>query len=257
MSADLMTEIDTADNGGDITNLLVPGTGMFLPAHALLTDPARRAQFREDLRLLTQNLIDRHKNSAAASNRWMFWGRTARFNRFNAMQTDFGHNIKSYAMVHNANQLYPDRPWDALAADRAILLERAWDGLAARWNQDLRNFMPGNVDRRQRLVDARRGRPAAGRPRPRQRVRPRRPARPERAEVPRRVRRPRPGLPRPRDLAPGAPHRSAGAPTGNRKSFFGKNMLHNFEHALVLYLHGRRWKGSPPGCTTPCLRTRH
>jgi hypothetical protein len=30
-----------------------------------------------------------------------------------------------------------------------------------------------------------------------------------------------------------------------RKSFFGKNMLHNSEHALIMYLHGRAFEGRP------------
>ena len=33
LTYDLSTEVDTGANGGDITNLLVPGTAMFLPEH--------------------------------------------------------------------------------------------------------------------------------------------------------------------------------------------------------------------------------
>ena len=33
--------------------------------------------------------------------------------------------------------------------------------------------------------------------------------------------------------------------TDLRKSFFGKNMLHNHEHALIMYLHGRALEGKP------------
>src|ERR1044072_1056224 len=175
----------------------------------------------------------------------MFWERTASFNRFNAMQTDFGHNIKSYAMVHNANQLYPDRPWDALAPDRTILLERAWDAPAARWNQDLRNFMPGNVtadsdwwthdeaDQLLAALDLADGFAHADQLAQSSQefldvYVDRDPAHPARETWQRVLRTDLPG-----------------APTGNRKSFFGKNMLHNFEHALVLYLHGRQMEGDP------------
>ena len=105
LTYDLSTEVDTGANGGDITNLLVPGTSIFLPNAALLTDPARRAQFENDLRLLTQSLIDKHKNTATSANPWMFWGRTLRIGNFNAAQTDFGHNIKSYEMIHNATRV--------------------------------------------------------------------------------------------------------------------------------------------------------
>ena len=47
----------------------------------------------------------------ATTDPWWFWGRTLRFGNFNAAQTDFGHNIKSYEMIHNANQMFADRPW--------------------------------------------------------------------------------------------------------------------------------------------------
>ena len=74
----------------------------------------------------------------------MFWGRTGR-QALDSAQTDFGHNIKSYAMIHNANQVFPDRPWDDLAADRSTLLGRAWDPTADRWNEDLTSFEPADV----------------------------------------------------------------------------------------------------------------
>ncbi len=32
--------------------------------------------------------------------------------------------------------------------------------------------------------------------------------------------------------------------TTHRKSFFGKNMLHAHEHALIMFLHGRRWRAA-------------
>ena len=92
LTYDLATEVDTGGNGGDITNLLVPGTAISLPNAALLSDPARRAQFKSDLRLLTEILIARHKNTTATNpaNRFWFWGRTARFGMFNSARTDFG-----------------------------------------------------------------------------------------------------------------------------------------------------------------------
>ena len=84
---------------------------MLLPNIDLLHDPARRAQFRDDLRRVTESLLARHKNTRPTANTWWFWGRSFRFGNFGAAQTDFGHNIKSYEMIHNANQIFPDRPW--------------------------------------------------------------------------------------------------------------------------------------------------
>ena len=142
LSYDLATELDPGDNGGDITDLLVPGTACSCRTSTLLSDPGRRAQFRDDLRRVTDILVTRHKNSAAASNKWWFWGRTLRFGNFGASFTDFGHNIKSYEMIHNANQVFPDRPWSSLAADRDVLMSQAWDDGATRWNERLQ-LRPG------------------------------------------------------------------------------------------------------------------
>ena len=41
---------------------------------------------------------------------------------------------------------------------------------------------------------------------------------------------------------------------GTEKSARGKNMYHVFEHALVMYLHGRAMEGVPASCTTRCPR---
>ena len=245
LNYDLTAEVDTGDNGGDITNLLVPGTAISLPNAALLSDPARRSQFKSDLRLLTEILIARHKNIAAVNpaNRFWFWGRTGQFGAFNAPQTDFGHNIKSYEMIFNANNMFADRPWDSLGTDRDNLLNRAWDNTAARWNEKIvRNFMPGNVepdsgwwihdeaDQTLAALDL-----AEGFARKEQLARsaqtfldvyvdddPAYPARETFARVER-----------------------TGLETDLRKSFFGKNMLHNHEHALIMYLHGRALEGMP------------
>jgi hypothetical protein len=241
LTYDLATEVDTADNGGDITNLLVPGTALLLPTAALLTDPKRRAQFRSDLRTVTNNLIANHKNRTGA-NRWWFWGRTERFGGFNAQQTDFGHNIKSYAMIHNANKIFADHPWEALATDRTTMLGRAWDDPVARWNQRLRSFMPGNVepdsawwvhneaDQLLAALNLSNGF-----------VHNAQLARSAQSWLDVYV-----------DRDPAYPVRETfvrvertGLMTDLRKSTFGKNMLHTHEHALIMYLHGRALEGKP------------
>jgi hypothetical protein len=251
LTYDLSTEIDTNGNGGDITNYLVPGTAFLLPTIGLLSDPHRNAQFRTDLRNVTQALIDRHKNTAAnnAGNRWMFWGRTARFGNFNAAQTDFGHNIKSYAMIHNANQLFADRPWTNLADDRTRMLDRAWDDAVGRWNQQPRGFALGNVeldsawwihDEADQLLAAvgltdgftgTQGRDRLDRL-----------ARSTQFFLDEYVDHKSPvheTFSRVFRIPP------ANEDEGQSKSAFGKNMLHNMEHALVLYLHGRALEGRP------------
>jgi N-acylglucosamine 2-epimerase len=244
LTYDLSTEVDTNNNGGDITNYLVPVTAMYLSNTAILTDPDRRAQFRNDIRLLTQSLIDHHKNSAAAANKWWFWGRTLRFGNFNALQTDFGHNIKSYEMIYNADQMFPDHPWASLAADRTTLLDRAWDDAASRWNQKLRNFQLGNVepdsawwihdeaDQTLASLDINEGF--------------------TQARVNQLARSGQTWLDVYVDRDPAYPVRETffrvarnGTDTDLRKSGFGKNMLHAHEHALIMYLHGRKLEGKP------------
>ena len=155
------------------------------------------------------------------------------------LQTDFGHTIKSHEMIHNANQVFADRPWDGLASDRDVLLAKAWDEPAARWHDDLVDFASGAVepdspwwvhdeaDQTLAALDLREdfarsewlARSAQGwldafvDP-----------------EFPHETwQRP---LARPPD--PGRRRRSPRA---------GKNMYHVFEHTLVMYLHGRAMEG--------------
>ena len=242
LTYDLVNEVDTGGNGGDITDLLVPGTALLLPNVDLLHDPARRTQFRDDLRRVTEILLARHKNSAATANAWWFWGRSLRFGNFGAAETDFGHNIKSYEMIHNANQMYADRPWSGLATDRDALLAAAWDDPFDRWNERLRSFAgtPSSIERdsawwihaeadqtlaaldlsdgfahQQQLADSAQSWLKVF-------VDRESPARETVARVSR-----------------------VAADNDPRKSFRGKNMLHAHEHALIMYLHGRALEGLP------------
>jgi mannose/cellobiose epimerase-like protein (N-acyl-D-glucosamine 2-epimerase family) len=242
---DLSTEVDTGGNGGDITNLLVPGTALLLPNAALLSDPARREQFLADLRRITDGLIARHRVADAVPNRrWLFWGRTGRIGNFMSAQTDFGHTLKSYAMIHNANNRFPDRPWSTpeLIADRDTALARAWDEDAGRWNQRLRNFQPGNVEpdsawwihaEADQLLAALNLRNGFA----------------HRAQLARSA---QTWLDIYFDRDPAFPAgegwtriERTGTETNLSKSSFGKNMLHSPEHALILYLHGRMLEARP------------
>ena len=218
-----------------------PGTAIFLPNAALLTDPARRTQFRDDLRRLTEILIARHKNTAAATRPWWFWGRTLRFGNFNAAQTDFGHNIKSYEMIHNANQIVRGPPLvRARLPTGTSCCPAPGTPRPARWNQRLLNFKPGTVERDSEWwIHAEADQTLAA-----------------------------------LDLSNGFAHQDQLAASAQswldvyvdrsspvretfarvarvaadndlRKSFFGKNMLHAHEHALIMYLHGRALEGRP------------
>ena len=235
---DLSEEVDLGDNGGDITNYLVPGSALLLPNADLLSDPARRAQFRDDLRVVTEQLIARHRGTGAES--WWFWGRTGLVGRFGSGDTDFGHSIKSHELILNANAVFPDRPWSGLSADREALLQRAWDAPAARWNQrrsgpigagterDSEWWMHDEADQTLAALDLGNGfahqdwlaASAASwtsvfvdRTRPARETFFRPARNPALAEM--------------------------------RKTGFGKNMYHVSEHALIMFLHGRALEGLP------------
>ena len=238
LTYDLSEEIDTGDNGGDITNYLVPGSALLLPNVELLSDPVRRAQFSDDLRVVTEQLIARHRGTGAES--WWFWGRTGLVGRFGSGDTDFGHSIKGHELILNANAVFPDRPWSGLSADRETLLQRAWDAPAARWNQRRSGPVGAGTERDSEwwIHDEADQTLAA------------------------------------LDLGNGFAHQdwlatSAASwtkvfvddetaaretffrPARNpglaemRKTGFGKNMYHVSEHALVMFLHGRAMEGLP------------
>jgi len=239
-SADMSRTVDLGGNGRDLVNVLVPGTALLLPNADLLTDPARRAQFRNDLRRVTQALLGQHRNDTSPET-WWFWGRTGRIGDHDTLQTDFGHTIKSHEMIHNANQQFADRPWDALGPDRDVLLAKAWDESAGRWHEDLVDFASGAVeldsnwwvhneaDQTLAALDLREDF-----------------ARSE-------------WLARSAQgwldtfVDPVFPHETWTRPLRDgtfpggaaAKSARGKNMYHVFEHALVMYLHGRAMEGVP------------
>lgn len=238
LTYDLSAEVDTGDNGGDITNYLVPGSAVLLPNADLLSDPARRAQFRDDLRVVTEQLIARHRGTGAES--WWFWGRTGLVGRFGSPDTDFGHSIKSHELILNANAVFPDRPWSSLSADRETLLQRAWDAPAARWNQrrsgpvgagterDSEWWIHDEADQTLAALDLGNGFAhqdwlAAS-------------AASWTSVFVDRTRAARETYFRPaRD-----PAREV-----LRKTGFGKNMYHVSEHALIMFLHGRALEGLP------------
>ncbi len=237
-TANMLTPVDLGPGSGeDITNLLVPGSAVLLPYADVLSDPARRAQFREGLRTVVDVLLRRHRNTSSPET-WWFWGRANR-RVHGAPETDFGHTIKSHELIYNANNVFPDRPWSSLATDRDAMLDRAWDEDAARWNADLDSFLPGaeepdspwwmhdEADQTLAALDLREdfarsdwlARSAQGYL---------------------------------RDFVdPAYPHevwqrpRRDPALSNLEKSGRGKNMYHAFEHTLVMYLHGRAMEGRP------------
>ena len=125
------------------------------------------------------------------------------------------------------------------------MLERAWDDPAARWNQRIRSFVAGNVvpdsewwihdeaDQLLAAMDLHDGFAHQG----------------DQAQLARSA---QTFLDVFVDRDPFYPARETFArisrnpdDTDLRKSFFGKNMLHNNEHALIMYLHGRALEGRP------------
>lgn len=84
-----------------------PSTAVLLPNAAPLSDPARQAEFKSDLREVVQILIARHKNATAANknNRIWFWGRSARFGNLNSLQTDFNAAGETHTVTRDVTTL--------------------------------------------------------------------------------------------------------------------------------------------------------
>ncbi|MFN8192781.1 MAG: AGE family epimerase/isomerase [Nocardioidaceae bacterium] len=246
LTFDLTTEVDTSANGEDITDLLVPATAIFLANTPLLSDADRRAQFKADLRELVSILIARHKNdpAPAAGNRFYFWGASNRFGKWDSARTDFGHNLLSYAVIYDANLMFADQPWDSATwdYDRERLIARAWDSAASRWSQQLKSFSSGNIeldgaswihneaDQLLATLDLYEGVTRTDQV-----------ARSAQSFLDVYV-----------DRDPAYPARETfarvtrnGVDTDLRKSALGKGMLHNYEHALVMFLYGRMLEGAP------------
>ena len=240
-TADMSRTVDIGGNGRDIVNVLVPGTALLLPNADLLTDSARRVQFRTDLRRVTQALLGQHRNDVSPET-WWFWGRTGRIGEHGSLQTDFGHTIKSHEMIHNANQVFADRPWDNLTADREILLAKAWDESADRWHDDLVDFESGAVEPdSQWWVHDEADQTLAAVNLHEDFVHAAWLARSAQSWLDTFV-------------DPLFPHETWSRPMRDgsfpsegaaEKTARGKNMYHVFEHALVMYLHGRAMEGAP------------
>jgi mannose/cellobiose epimerase-like protein (N-acyl-D-glucosamine 2-epimerase family) len=234
-TADMSRTVDIGGNGRDIVNVLVPGTALLLPNADLLTEPERRAQFRADLRRVTQALLGQHRNDTSPET-WWFWGRTGRIGVHDSLQTDFGHTIKSHEMIHNANQVFADRPWDDLSADRELLLSKAWDASADRWHDDLVDFTSGAVELDSPWwVHAEADQTLAAVNLRQDFVHSEWLARSAQGWFDDFVDPDFPHETWQRPLRDG----TFPQPGGDEKSGRGKNMYHVFEHALVMYLHGR------------------
>ncbi len=240
-TADMSRTVDIGGNGRDIVNVLVPGTALLLPNADLLTAPESRDQFRADLRRVTQALLGQHRNDTSPET-WWFWGRTGRIGVQDSLQTDFGHTIKSHEMIHNANQVFADRPWDDLAGDRELLLAKAWDESADRWHDDLVDFTSGAVELDSPWwVHAEADQTLAAVNLREDFVHSEWLARSAQSWLDTFVDPLFPHETWQRPLRDG----SFTQPGGDEKSGRGKNMYHAFEHALVMYLHGRAMEGAP------------
>ncbi len=241
LTYDLATEVDLGANGGDITNLLVPGTALLLPNVDLLTDPARRAQFRGDLRKVTDSLIARHKNTASATQPVVVLG-THRAVR----------QLRSERRPPSGTTSSPTR-WSTTRT-RCSPIARGPHSpatVAPFWGVRGTTRPPAGTSG---CAASRRVTPSATAPggcMPR----PTRPWPPWISATALRSRPSSPGVRRAGSTCSStreSPARETFARisrnannTDLRKSFFGKNMLHAHEHALIMYLHGRALEGRP------------
>lgn len=123
----LMTEVDVEnDNGWEIVAQLDPLNAFMMLSQPVLSDPARRAQFLDDMERLMQLVVDDFWADG------IFWGVHNKQGQYRTRHVDFGHTLKSYWMVLQVDKRLDDHPFQSFLADNVhTWIERAYDD--GRW----------------------------------------------------------------------------------------------------------------------------
>ena len=129
LTSDLSRPVDQGDDGGwELVAQLDPINAFLLLSEPVLHDPARRAQFRADLRRLSDALLDHFWEDG------IFWGVHDRAGRYRERHVDFGHTLKAYWMLLEVDKRLPDHPYAGFLDEHVpVWIERAFDG--ERWKK--------------------------------------------------------------------------------------------------------------------------
>jgi mannose/cellobiose epimerase-like protein (N-acyl-D-glucosamine 2-epimerase family) len=140
VSADLSTEVDVESDGGwELVAQLDPINAFLLLVQPVLTDPARRQQFQDDLQHLAQLMVDRFWKNG------LFWGVHNKQGQYRSKHADFGHTLKAYWMVLQIDKRLPEHPFYAFLQENVHpQVDLAYDEPNGRWAK--RPISPSQVE---------------------------------------------------------------------------------------------------------------
>lgn len=133
LSADLSETIDWAgegqppDGGWEIVAQLDPINAFMLLTQPVLSEADRRAQFLEDMRTLSQTMIDDFYEDG------LFWG-AHNVRQYGTRHVDFGHALKAFWMILQVDKRLDGSPFfDFINGNAPSFLQRAYDPPNGRW----------------------------------------------------------------------------------------------------------------------------
>jgi hypothetical protein len=129
MRADFSAPVDQFSDGGwELVAQLDPINAFLLLVQPLLTEPSRRAQFLDDLRILSETMVDQFFDGD------VYWGISNQIGRYGTRHVDFGHTLKAHWMVLQVDKRLPQHPFREFVAEQApAMLERSFD--SGRWSK--------------------------------------------------------------------------------------------------------------------------
>lgn len=129
LSADLSAEYDVEGDGGwELVAQLDAINAFLLLSQPVLHEEARRTQLLEDLRVLSQTLIDTFWEDG------IFWGVHTKKGQIGSRHVDYGHTLKSYWMLLQVDKRLADHPFQSFVdAHVGTWIERALDPAYGRW----------------------------------------------------------------------------------------------------------------------------
>jgi len=129
MSRDFTSPVDQFGDGGwELVAQLDPINAFMLLVQPVLSDPARREQFLDDLETLSQTMVDDFWQDG------IFWGIHTNKGQLETRHVDFGHTLKAYWMVLQVDKRLEGNPFHDFVAEYAPQwVDQAYDGDFGRW----------------------------------------------------------------------------------------------------------------------------
>ncbi len=116
--------------GWELVAQLDPLNAFMMLSQPVLSTEARRAEFLENMRILSETMIDRFWSDG------VFWGVHNQQGDYDGRHVDFGHTLKSYWMILQTDKRLPDHPFYGFVDRYAPeWVDRAYDKGNGRWGQ--------------------------------------------------------------------------------------------------------------------------